>query len=137
MSKLCSHLKRLKQISSCDVVWLWLKVIDGCRFYIQKISCSLTTRGLPVAEQIRGCRASVFTTPFPTLFTCPRMDMEPADDLPEAEVDEANGTEPTPLEDVLFGTSGGMSSSMASSSSSSISRRSSSLSLRYSILGNS
>ena len=75
----------------------------------------------------------MFATPFPTLFTCPRMDMEPADDLPEAEVDEAvSGTEPTPLEDVLFGTSGGMSSSRTSSSSSSMSS-SSSLVSRYAV----
>ena len=98
-----------------------------------KNTCRLTTRGLPVAEQIRGLLDSVFATPFPTLFTCPRMDMEPADDLPEAEVDEANGTEPTPLEDVLFGTSGGMSSSRASSSSSSSMSSSSSLVSRYAI----
>ena len=89
-------------------------------------SSRLTTRGLPVAEHILGCLDSaVFATPFPTLFTCPRIDMEPAEDLPEAEVEEASGTDPTPFGDVLFGTSGGRSSSRTSSSSSSMSSRSS------------
>ena len=74
----------------------------------------------------RGCWDSAsFATPFPTLFTWPRMDKEPAEDLPEAEVEEARGTDPTPFEEVLFGTSGGRSSSRASFSSSSMSSRSS------------
>ena len=75
-----------------------------------------STRGRPVAEHILGWRGSLLGTPLPALLTCPRMDMEPADDRPEAEVEEAKVTEPMPLEDVRLGTSGGMSSSSSSSS---------------------
>ena len=46
------------------------------------------------------------------------MDMEPADDRPDADVEEANVTEPIPLEEVRLGTSGGISSSSTSSSKS-------------------
>lgn len=92
-----------------------------------------STSGRPVAEQILGgCLDSLLATPLPTLLTWPRMDIEPAEERPEAEVEEAKGTEPTPFEEVRLGTSGGMSSFASSSSlsSSSTSRKAASSCLR-------
>ena len=71
-----------------------------------------------MAEHILGCLDSLLATPLPTLLTWPLIDIEPAEDRPEAEVEEAMGTEPTPLEEVRFGTSGGTSSSSSSGVSS-------------------
>jgi hypothetical protein len=58
---------------------------------IAKKASLLTTRGLPVAEHIlTGCwDLTLFATLFTTFFTWPRMDKEPAKDLPEANVEEA------------------------------------------------
>ena len=54
------------------------------------------TRGLPVAEHIlKGCwDSALFAITFLTLFTWPGMDIEPADNLPGAKVEEARDTDP-------------------------------------------
>lgn len=97
-----------KEVYFCEVI---IRERLNVFSILEAVFYELTTRGRPVAEHILGCLDSLLATPFPTLLTWPRMDIDPAEDRPEAEVEEAIiGTEPTPLEEVRLGTSGGTSS---------------------------